>query len=250
MSKVESGKRVIEVRKPRMLIPHSLFLIPLVVLLALLLGGCGAGPAAGPTPVPPLPTPFPTPPGDPALRPPPVPTQAGAEALPFPMGTSVVAAPPDDSLPPPPGTVVLEEPEVGQIAPDIEVIRMEDGQPMRLSELKGRPIWINFWATWCPPCKEEMPAMQEIYQQNQATDLVILGIDADEDPALARDFVAQYGFSWRFAHDPDRRAAFNYLVFAIPTHIFIKRDGTIQDIIVSGLTKAGMEHHVAQLLEK
>jgi thiol-disulfide isomerase/thioredoxin len=225
----------------------------LLAVLLLALAGCDAAPAPAGQPAP-LPTPFPTQVGEQAWKPPPVPTQpAGADsgdALPFPMGTSVVSPPRDDSLPPPVGTIVLEEPEVGRPAPDIEVIRMEDGQPMLLSELKGRPIWINFWATWCPPCKEEMPAMEEIYQQYKSTDLVILGIDADEDPGMARRFVADHGFSWRFAHDPERRAAFSYLVFAIPTHIFIQRDGTIQDIVISGLTKAGMEHHVTQLLQQ
>ena len=70
----------------------------------------------------------------------------------------------------------------------------QHGKKVKLSDFKGRPVWINFWATWCPPCKEEMPQMQAVYQAHKDSDLVILGVDFKEDRALVRvDQVAALG---------------------------------------------------------
>jgi thiol-disulfide isomerase/thioredoxin len=184
--------------------------------------------AKPPTPLPgtlTLPTPVPTAPG---------------QTLPNPEGTAGPSG--ADDLPP-------GDAQIGQPAPDFTVTRLDTGEAMRLSDFKGRPVWINFWATWCAPCKEEMPRMQAVYQAHQDSDLVILGVDFREDAALVRPFVAEGQYSWTFALDPDARAAWTYFVAGIPTHVFVARDGTIRDIVSAGLTRERMEQQVAALLK-
>jgi thiol-disulfide isomerase/thioredoxin len=184
--------------------------------------------AKPPTPLPgtlTLPTPVPTAPG---------------QTLPNPEGTAGPSG--ADDLP-------SGDAQIGQPAPDFTVTRLDTGEAVRLSDFKGRPVWINFWATWCAPCKEEMPQMQAVYQAHQDSDLVILGVDFREDAALVRPLVAEGQYSWTFALDPDARAAWTYFVAGIPTHVFVARDGTIRDIISAGLTRERMEQQVAALLK-
>jgi thiol-disulfide isomerase/thioredoxin len=171
----------------------------------------------------------------------PVPTAPGRE-LPNPEGTAGPSGG-DDVLP-------LGKVAIGAPAPDFRLTGLDSGAEVRLSDFKGRPVWINFWATWCAPCKEEMPRMQAIYEAQQNTDLVILGVDFREDAATVRQFVTAGGFGWTFVLDADARAAWSYFVIGIPTHVFVARDGTIRDIVSAGLSQGQMEQHVAALLQK
>jgi thiol-disulfide isomerase/thioredoxin len=169
-----------------------------------------------------------------------VPTAPG-QTLPHPEGTAGPSG--ADDLPP-------GDAQIGQPAPDFTVTRLDTGEAVKLSDFRGRPVWINFWATWCGPCKEEMPRMQAIYEAQRNTDLVILGVDFREDAATVRQFVSAGGFGWTFVLDADARAAWSYFVIGIPTHVFVNRDGTIRDIVSAGLNRAQMEQHVAALLQK
>jgi thiol-disulfide isomerase/thioredoxin len=194
----------------------------------------------------PLPTTSPGVTGKPPTAPPgtltlptPVPTAPG-QTLPNPEGTAGPAG--ADDLPP-------GDAQIGQPAPDFTVTRLDTGEAVRLSDFKGRPVWINFWATWCGPCKEEMPQMQAIYEARKNTDLVILGVDFREDAATVRQFVSERGLGWTFVLDPDARAAWSYFVIGIPTHVFVARDGTIRDIVSAGLSQGQMEQQVAAILK-
>jgi thiol-disulfide isomerase/thioredoxin len=140
------------------------------------------------------------------------------------------------------------DPVIGSPAPDFSGIRLDTGADMRLSDFKGHPVWINFWATWCGPCKAEMPQMQAIYEAHKDSDLVILGVDFREDADVVRPFVAGK-FGWTFALDSDGQAALTYFVPGIPTHVFVNRDGTIRDIVTAGLDRQAMEQQVAALLQ-
>jgi thiol-disulfide isomerase/thioredoxin len=201
--------------------------------------GIGGGDQPLPTTSPGVVAKPPTPPPGTLTLPTPVPTAPG-QTLPNPEGTAGPSG--ADDLPP-------GEAQIGQPAPDFTVTRLDTGEDVRLSDFKGRPVWINFWATWCAPCKEEMPRMQAIYQAHQGSDLVILGVDFREDAATVRPFVAEGQYGWTFALDPDARAAWTYFVAGIPTHVFVARDGTIRDIVSAGLTRERMEQQVAALLK-
>jgi thiol-disulfide isomerase/thioredoxin len=202
--------------------------------------GTGGGDQPLPTTSPGVSAKPPTPPPGKLTLPTPVPT-VPPQDLPNPEGTAGPSGP--DDLP-------SSQVQSGDLAPDFTVTRLDTGEDVRLSDFKGRPVWINFWATWCPPCKEEMPQMQAIYEANKASDLVILGVDFREEADVVRPFVAEGKYGWTFVLDSEARAAWDYFVLALPAHIFVSRDGTIQNIVMMELDREHMEGEVADLLKQ
>ncbi|MDO8491296.1 MAG: redoxin domain-containing protein, partial [Dehalococcoidia bacterium] len=88
-------------------------------------------------------------------------------------------------------------PRVGSLAPDFTV-KMLTGETLRLSDLRGKPVFLNFWASWCPPCRAEMPILQQVFEDKALSDrgLVLLGIDLGEDPATVDSFMKSNGLSF------------------------------------------------------
>jgi len=119
--------------------------------------------------------------------------------------------------------------EVGEDPPDFEVVTLE-GEEVQLSDLKGKKVYLNFWATWCPPCKEEMPIMQEFYDEHQdEVEVVALnatGTERDENDV--RDLIDEDGYTYPVLLDKTGDVTDTYNVFAMPTTFFIGTDGTIQ----------------------
>lgn len=128
-----------------------------------------------------------------------------------------------------------EAPKVGSRAPDFELVDLNTGQPVTLSSLKGKPVWINFWATWCPPCKEEMPIMEKLYDEYKDKGLVILGVDVQEKESDVLPYIKEGGYSWTFVIDKTGKITDSYHVNGLPSHYFIDKDGTIQAIVIGGL---------------
>jgi len=131
--------------------------------------------------------------------------------------------------------VPAEAPKVGSTAPDFELVDLSTGQPITLSSLKGKPVWINFWATWCPPCKEEMPIMQKLYDENKDKGLVILGVDVQEPESDVTPYIKEGGYSWTFVIDKTGKITDNYRVGGLPSHYFVDKEGIIQAIVIGGL---------------
>lgn len=133
---------------------------------------------------------------------------------------------PDDSV---------EAAQVGFLAPDFNLYNL-DSQEIGLSDLKGKPIIINFWATWCPPCKAEMPAFEKAFQEYQATDLQIIAINAtDQDSQInVSQFIQQHGITFPIPLDPTGSASRDYLIHSLPTTYFIDENGVIIEIIIGG----------------
>ncbi len=129
---------------------------------------------------------------------------------------------------------------VGQRAPDIHLRLLENGKAGRavsLGELEGKPVVINFWASWCDPCRQEFPAIEAKYRQyHDSKGLVIIGIDSQGDmgPANAQQFIDKMGSTYPVWLDEDSSAEDAYRVNALPTTVFIDRNGVIQDLIVGG----------------
>jgi peroxiredoxin len=135
---------------------------------------------------------------------------------------------------------------INQAAPDFVAPDL-DGQPVRLSDFRGRPVWINFWATWCPPCKTEMPLMEARRQQHAAQGLLILGIDLQESAETVRAWTRDR-FRWRFLIDADGALADLYRVEGVPTHVFIDRAGVVRGVYAGELDAAGMDAHLARII--
>jgi thiol-disulfide isomerase/thioredoxin len=135
---------------------------------------------------------------------------------------------------------------VGTHAPAFQVRDLDD-QVVDLAGLRGHPVWLNFWATWCPPCKAEMPLMEQQYQQHQAAGLVILGVNIQESPAVIRAWTQQR-FHWRFVPDPQGTLATLYRIEGLPSHVFIDRTGVVRSIHIGELGAADMATNLAEIL--
>ena len=117
---------------------------------------------------------------------------------------------------------------VGNKAPNI-ILNDLDSKPVLLSDFKNKKnVIVNFWATWCPPCKEEMPLFQKIYEQNKEN-LVILGINLQEDPTTIKKFLEEYKITFPILLDPNADAKKLYNVITQPVTYFINKDGIIID---------------------
>lgn len=125
-------------------------------------------------------------------------------------------------------------PMVGFLAPDF-TLPSTDGEVMTLSELRGSPVILNFWATWCPPCRAEMPELEAFWQMYKSDQLLLIGVDQGEDSAVVEEFargVVDTTFPLLLDQRTDVGAL--YGVRALPTTVFIDADGRIQAIKVGG----------------
>jgi len=115
---------------------------------------------------------------------------------------------------------------VGKPAPMLEAIDLA-GRRWTMTEGEGRLTWINFWATWCPPCRTEMPMMQRLAEA-YGDRLLILGVDYGEEPGAVRDFVDRYGITYPILLDPTLENFFRWSpLFGLPRHYFVDSGGTV-----------------------
>lgn len=140
-------------------------------------------------------------------------------------------------------------PIVGRYPPDFTLNTLSE-QPVRLSALRGKPVWVNFWASWCPPCRAEMPEMKQKYAAYKSKGLVIVGVDMGEDPGTVKQFISTNGYDWTFVLDRDQSVAQRFFVSALPTHFFIGGDGLIKAVQVGGMTGNLMDRYLNTLINQ
>jgi cytochrome c biogenesis protein CcmG/thiol:disulfide interchange protein DsbE len=138
-------------------------------------------------------------------------------------------------------------PQVGKEAPDFEVEGL-DGESYRLSDFRGHPVWINFWASWCPPCRAESLDIEDVYQEKRDEGLVVLAISISEDADAVRDYVARTGMTFTVGLDEGTDVAAAYRIAGIPSHYFVDRDGVLQELHVGSMSKSTMEEKVDEIL--
>lgn len=102
------------------------------------------------------------------------------------------------------------------------------GKTFRLTEQRGKAVFINFWATWCAPCREEMPAMERLWRRRKDDGFVMVAISLDADPAVVPAFVAEHGLTFPIALDPSMDVANLYGVRALPTSLIVDRMGDVR----------------------
>ena len=127
---------------------------------------------------------------------------------------------------------------LGESAPDFRLKNL-DGQSISLSDLRGKPVLLNFWATRCPPCRAEMPYIQEIYEEWSDKRLVVLAVNIDESPSLIKKFLQNYNLSLPVLLDTKGNIARKYSIQYIPTTFFIDKDGIIQQKIIGAFPSKG-----------
>ncbi len=142
---------------------------------------------------------------------------------------------------------LVDSPIVGSPAPDFQLNTL-DGKPVRLSDLHGKPVLINFWATWCGPCTTEMPAIQKIYKQ-YSSQFVVLAVNANEPVSDIQNFLKDKGLTFNIMLDPGGKVQDLYRLRGYPTSFFIDSNGMIQaefigpmgeDQLVNNLKKVGV----------
>ena len=116
--------------------------------------------------------------------------------------------------------------EDGVEAPNFE-LEFLDGKSRALSSYRGQVVFLNFWATWCPPCRAEMPSMQILQDRYKVDDLTVLAVVLQEPRAAVEKFVAEYELTFAIPLDTDGRVAAMYGIRSIPTTYIIGRDGTV-----------------------
>ncbi len=124
---------------------------------------------------------------------------------------------------PRPGTI-----REGSVAPDFTLPAL-DGGHVSLAEQKGKVVLVHFWATWCPPCVEEMPDLERLYQDFRGPEFELLAISVDEDgPGKVRAFMQKNGLSFPALLDPGRTAASSYGTFKYPETFIVDRSGVVR----------------------
>lgn len=155
-------------------------------------------------------------------------------ATPFPASTPYLVGQPVEGLRP------------GDLAPELEVVREDgstfrlldlDGNPVRLEDLRGKLVWLNFWASWCPPCQAETPVLREMDERYGDEGLAIVGIAVQEttvDDVAA--YADRYELGFPIAFDASADIFRRYRVFALPTQFFIGPDGRILEVVNGPVT--------------
>ena len=150
------------------------------------------------------------------------------------------------------GAVSTEASLKGSRAPDFELPDL-NGQVVSLSDFRGKPVFINFWASWCGPCRDEIPYIQEIFEDKEWIDrgLVILAINLGEDSSTVTEFMQAYGLSFTVLLDSKLHVAQEYNIRPIPTTFLIDEDGIIQDIKIGSFPgKAEIEQRMLNAIVK
>ena len=138
---------------------------------------------------------------------------------------------------------------IGNPAPDFAVADL-DGNPIRLADLRGRPVVVNFWASWCGPCVEEFPLLREAAADHAADGLVVIGIVWDDRSEAARDFMARNGATWAAAMDPGQQVSRAYGTLGPPETYFIDRDGIIRGRQIGQISAASLDEKLAAIIEE
>jgi peroxiredoxin len=126
----------------------------------------------------------------------------------------------------------LIKPARVQAAKDFSVPAPDGKAVVKLADFRGKVVFLNFWATWCPPCREEMPAMERLYQRYRANGLAVIAISVDSEAVTVPPFVKQNKLTFAIGHDPKMALAERYGVRALPSSFLIDRKGNLAALAI------------------
>ena len=117
---------------------------------------------------------------------------------------------------------------VGKPAPEFAAATLNGSALVRLRELRGRPVLLDFWATWCAPCRDQMPGLAKLYRDAKDKGLVLIGVNDDETPEQAAAYLREHQYDWPTVYDhKDGALQRDFKVFGIPTLVLIDKDGIV-----------------------
>lgn len=131
-------------------------------------------------------------------------------------------------------------------APDIHLKDL-GGKDVSLSDFKGKNVYLNFWATWCGPCRGEMPDIEKLYEETKNSDLVILAVNLGEDSNTVKSFIDSNNYNFKILLDSDKAAASLYNINAIPTSFFIDKNQNIVAQKVGAMSIDEMRAYISSL---
>lgn len=127
--------------------------------------------------------------------------------------------------------------------PDFTLTDLE-GNSVSLKDFRGKNVYLNFWASWCPPCKAEMPDIEKLYQETKGTDLVILAVNIGEDKKTVAKFIGENKYNFKVLLDANSSVAQAYGISSIPVSIFIDKEGNMVNSQVGALSYEQMKGYV------
>lgn len=125
--------------------------------------------------------------------------------------------------------------EIGKEAPNFQLETLE-GKNVSLKDFRGKKVLVNFWATWCPYCIQEMPDLNKLYIENKDKDFVVLAVDVGESKADVEKYIKDNPYDFEVLLDKDGRVSMEYLVRGIPTSFMIDKEGIIRGIKMNMMT--------------
>lgn len=146
----------------------------------------------------------------------------------------------------------IPAPQAGFLAPDFSLTTL-DGETITLSDLRGQVVLLNIWASWCPPCRAEMPAMQRVWEEYQKQGVMVLAVNSTAQDTLAdaQAFVTDNGLTFPIPLDTDGEVTRLYRVSSLPTSFFIGADGVIREVVIGGpMAEALLRSRVEQIIKE
>ena len=149
--------------------------------------------------------------------------------------------------PSPSVVIVGGSPLLDQPAPEFS-LATANGETVTLSSLRGRPVIVNFWASWCIPCREEFPLLVSAYERYSPAGLEIVGIVHDDGPQAAAEFARSYGATWPLLLDPDDVAWQAYRGSLVPITYYIDRTGIIRAVSFGAPPSGYLDDQIEKIL--
>ena len=143
--------------------------------------------------------------------------------------------------------------EAGAPAPSLSMAALEDGgAPVAMPSLKGNVVYVDFWASWCVPCRLSMPALDDLYRKNRSRGFAVVGVNKDATPADAKRFLAKVPVSFSLVRDPEDAAAKGFDVKAMPSGYLVDRRGVVRYVHrgFTAETGAALEKEIDSLLKE
>lgn len=144
----------------------------------------------------------------------------------------------------------------GDLAPELEgdtadghvTLTDLEGKPVRLADLRGKVVWLNFWASWCPPCQYETPTIRALDERYRDRGLAVVGVQVQQIVDDARQYADRYHLAYTIAADVTGAIYHTYKVFALPTQFFIDQNGIVRQVVNGPLTEARARQLIEALL--
>jgi cytochrome c biogenesis protein CcmG/thiol:disulfide interchange protein DsbE len=146
---------------------------------------------------------------------------------------------------------LIPAPQQGFLAPDFE-LQTTTGETVKLSDLRGQAVLVNLWATWCPPCRAEMPAIEKVYNEYKDDGLVVLAVNMTYQDTFSNiaPFVDEYGLSFPILLDETGSVGTAYQLRSLPSSFFIDREGIINEVVIGGpMAEALLRTRVEEILK-